>query len=70
METLGRPTELTKAQLKLIKTAYENNISAPDVARHLGVTRQRVYYYFNKFKADGVKHQPKLTIDMFAEATA
>lgn len=48
----GRPCELRKSDLAQLKVFYKNNIPAVDAARHFKLSRQRVYYYYNKFKYD------------------
>jgi len=59
---LGRPTELTDDQLYVVKIGYTNNIPAPEVARYLNVSRQRIYYYYKRFKADRYKCTPPLSL--------
>jgi len=57
----GRPTELTKKQLAALRVLYKNNISAADAAKHLKVSRQRVYYYYNhKFNHITQNYRPTI----------
>ena len=58
----GRPIELTSEEIRIVETGYVHNIPAPEVARHIGVSRQRIYYYYKKFKAEHVSRDPKPTL--------
>lgn len=58
---LGRPVELTEAELILMQECYKHNIRAVDTAKHLGVSRQRVYYHYNQFRAQNLPHLPRVT---------
>jgi transposase len=62
MEAVGRPSGFSKDQLTDLKKLYYNNISAPKAAAHFGVSRQVVYYYYKRFKADGEANEPVKTV--------
>lgn len=62
MSTLGRPAVLSQNTIDKLKLLYYHNARAVDVARELDLSRQLVYYYFKRFKADNEPRTQPITI--------
>ncbi len=60
--TLGRPTELPTPTLKGLEVLYRHNIRPVEAARQFNLSRQLVYYYYKRFKQDGVVTLPTISI--------
>lgn len=63
----GRPCELTQLTIDDMRKLFINNIPATKAAKELRLSRQRVYYYYKMFTANGVERVPQPTVKEILE---
>jgi hypothetical protein len=66
-KTQGRPRELSDSALLALQDMFRHRFTPVEAARALKISRQRVYYYYQKFSAQSLEQTPRPSLKELIE---